>query len=67
MNSLEKYIENNTKLHGGKREGAGRKPKDTTQLSLKVPIKLIKALNEKYPTVKERNIEVIKMLEKLTK
>ena len=53
--------------HGGKREGAGRKKKDTTQLSLKVPIKIIDKLNLKYPSVKDRNIQIIEALKKLSK
>jgi len=53
--------------HGGKREGSGRKKKDTTQLSLKVPTKIIDDLNTKYSVIKERNNQIIKALEKLSK
>lgn len=53
--------------YGGKREGSGRKKKDTIQLSLKVPTSILEVLNEKYPTVKERNIQIIKGLERLSK
>lgn len=53
--------------HGGKREGAGRKPTNTKQLSLKVPIPIIEALNEKFPEIKERNIKIIEVLKKLSK
>lgn len=53
--------------HGGKREGAGRKPKDTKQICLKVPTEIIKGLDDKYPTTKERNIEIVKALKKLIK
>ncbi|WP_197474588.1 hypothetical protein [Tenacibaculum ovolyticum] len=53
--------------HGGKREGAGRKPKDTKQICLKVPTKIIKDLDNKFTTTKERNVEIIKVLKKLSK
>ena len=53
--------------YGGKREGAGRKPTNTKQLSLKVPIQIINGLNEKYPSVKERNIKIIEVLKRLSK
>ncbi|WP_157578232.1 hypothetical protein [Tenacibaculum ovolyticum] len=53
--------------HGGKRKGAGRKPKDTKQLCLKVPSEIIKGLDNKFPTAKERNGEIVKALKKLIK
>ena len=55
------------KAHGGQREGAGRKPKDTIQLSLKVPSDVLNALNTKFVTVKKRNVEIVKTLKKLSK
>ncbi|MFL0137708.1 hypothetical protein [Tenacibaculum maritimum] len=53
--------------HGGKREGAGRKPKDTKQICLKVPTEIIKDLDNQFTTTKERNIEIVKALKKLIK
>ena len=57
--------ENNS--HGGRREGSGRKPKETKQLSIKVPNDILNALNSKYITIKSRNIEIIKILKILSK
>ncbi|MFL0096024.1 hypothetical protein [Tenacibaculum maritimum] len=33
--------------HGGKREGAGRKPKDTKQICLKVPTEIVNNIGNK--------------------
>ena len=52
---------------GGKREGAGRKKKDTSQLNIKVPNEIISDLNLKFPILKDRNSEILKVLKKLSK
>lgn len=53
--------------HGGKRKGSGRKKVESKQLSLKVPTVILNDLNDKFTTVPERNIEIVKVLSKLSK
>lgn len=54
-------------LRGGFREGSGRKKEGNKQLSLRVPEELITKLNEKFSDIKERNKEIVNILQILAK
>lgn len=50
---------------GGKRKGAGRKPKDTTALTINFDTEIINKLNTIYPLVKDRNNAIREIISKL--